>query len=154
MTQTTPADEIRAAAAKLRARAADAAMAVWSKQATLCEHTQQIPIGVLVDAVLAVSHGELTAALQRAEQAEEECAAVRQQLTAARMARTGAEREAETARARCFLLDHEGRLAHAEAAISRAWDLVDDMRAESPQASSWADRLSVALSEQTGDPDD
>ena len=141
----------------LRARAADAAMAVWSKQAILCcEHTQQIPIGALVDAVLAVSHGELTAALQRAEQAEEECAAVRQQLTAARMARTGAEREAETARARCFLLDHEGRLAHAEAAISRAWDLVDRMRASSPQAADWADRLGDALQvpavseEQTG----
>ena len=39
----------------LRARAAAAAMAVWSKQAVLCEHTQQIPIGALVDAVLAVA---------------------------------------------------------------------------------------------------
>lgn len=37
-----------------RQRCADAAMTAWSKHAVLCEHSQIIPVGSLVDAVLAV----------------------------------------------------------------------------------------------------
>src|SRR5213082_3451380 len=37
-----------------RKRAADAAMAAWTSHAVLCEHGQLVPVGSLVDAVLAV----------------------------------------------------------------------------------------------------
>jgi len=40
-------------------RVADAAMQAWNERALLCEHTQRVPIGELVDAVLAVPNPEL-----------------------------------------------------------------------------------------------
>jgi hypothetical protein len=42
-----------------RQRCADAAMNAWYMNAVLCDHSQTIPFGNLVDAVLAVPHPEL-----------------------------------------------------------------------------------------------
>ena len=42
-----------------RQRCADAAMNAWYMNAVLCDHTRQIPFGVIVDAVLAVRDDEL-----------------------------------------------------------------------------------------------
>jgi hypothetical protein len=40
-------------------RVADAAMQAWNERALVCEHAQRVPIGELVDAVLAVPNPEL-----------------------------------------------------------------------------------------------
>ncbi|MGR6922596.1 hypothetical protein ACU635_50795 [[Actinomadura] parvosata] len=62
-----------------RQRCEDAAMTAWSEQATmLCEHSQIIPIGVVVDAVLAVRDEvleELRTALERRIDADAEALA-------------------------------------------------------------------------------
>ncbi|MER7500470.1 hypothetical protein AB0L05_27810 [Nonomuraea pusilla] len=45
--------------ADYRQRCADAAMQAFTRHATVCEHSQIIPIGAIVDAVLAVRDNEL-----------------------------------------------------------------------------------------------
>ncbi|GIH70311.1 hypothetical protein [Sphaerimonospora thailandensis] len=66
--------------AVLRQRATDAALTVWNRVAIMCEHTQRIPVGDVVDVVLAVRDDELRKACLHAVLAEVALKGARQKL--------------------------------------------------------------------------